>query len=114
MNCVSIPKYFELAIIDIGSAIVLGGLVNITANIIAKKFDLTFAATIIIQFTAIVMVLYLLKHKSHKLGFFWRGENAYGLLFTAIFVASQKNLYKFFNHFCNHQSHIERVILDNI
>ncbi|AZL89105.1 hypothetical protein QKC54_gp0736 [Megavirus baoshan] len=99
------PKTFEQSILgytfevisDIFLGIVLGIGINILVDYIGELLHLSFLVKIIIQFMFIVLILYFLKIDSSQLYSSWRGHTSYGIIFTSVFIATQRNLVKLFN-----------------
>jgi len=92
------PKYALEIIADIFLGIVLGLSVNFFVDYLGKKFGLKFYAKLIIQIILIILVLYVMKVDSKYLYESWKGETSYGIIFTSIFLAVQKNLMHFLEY----------------
>jgi len=86
---------FEI-LADIFLGIALGIIVNFISSCIAKLLDLSIYAAFVIQLILIIIVLYVLKIDSKYLYGSWKGQTNYGIIFTAIFLAVQRNLIRFF------------------
>ncbi len=93
---------FEIAA-DIILGIVLGTIVNTCANYIGRVFGLNRICILIVQFFFICIVLYFMKIDSRYLYHTWRGQTNYGIVFTAVFLASQKNMIKLFEDIYNEE-----------
>ncbi|XWV25698.1 hypothetical protein QJ857_gp0023 [Tupanvirus soda lake] len=81
---------------DMALGIVLGISVNVLSDFIAKTLKLPRFGLIIVQFILICLVLYVMKIDSKYLYESWKGQTSYGIVFTAVFLAVQKNLIRFF------------------
>lgn len=91
----SYPAYaFEITA-DIVLAVLLGIGVNKLTNVIAKHFGLHIYAKLLLQLVFIITILYIMKIDSKYLYSSWKGQTNYGIIFTAIFLAVQKNVTKF-------------------
>lgn len=88
---------FEISA-DIVLGLVLGLFVNIVADFIGKIFGINIIGILIIQFILICLVLYILKVDSKYLYKSWKGKTSYGIVFTVVFFAVQKNVVKFFDY----------------
>lgn len=86
---------FEI-IADIALGVFLGVLVNMFTNFIAEIFKLPRLAKIAVQLALIICVLYVMKIDSKYLYKSWKGQTSYGIIFTAVFLAVQRNLITFF------------------
>ena len=86
---------FEVAA-DIVLGVVLGVSVNICADFIGKVFNLNRIGILLVQFMLICIVLYIMKIDSKYLYQSWKGQTSYGIIFTAVFLAVQKNMISFF------------------
>ena len=86
---------FEIAT-DILLGVVLGVIVNMVADYVGKILHLPRYGVLVVQFFLICGVLYLLKVDSKYLSQSWKGQTSYGIVFTAVFLAVQKNLINFF------------------
>lgn len=88
---------FDIAA-DIVLGLVLGTIVNVSADFVGKLLKLPSFGVLIIQFIFICVVLYTLKIDSKHLYQTWEGKTNYGIIFTAVFLASQKNIISFFEN----------------
>ncbi len=84
--------------LDIILGLVLGLFVNMVADFIGKIFGMNLIGILIIQFILICLVLYILKVDSKYLYKAWKGQTSYGIVFTVVFFAVQKNIVKFFDY----------------
>ncbi|XWV24465.1 hypothetical protein QJ856_gp0021 [Tupanvirus deep ocean] len=89
-------KYSFEVISDIILGVVLGVTVNIAADFIAIKLGLPRIGLIIVQIFLICLVLYIMKIDSKYLYESWKGQTNYGIVFTAVFLAVQRNIIRFF------------------
>lgn len=81
---------------DMALGMFLGVMVNIISDKIAWLFKLPRIAKLIVQIFLITVVLYIMKVDSKYLYSSWRGQTSYGIVFTAVFLASQKNIVQLF------------------
>ena len=88
---------FEV-VADVILAVFLGIIVNMIADYIGKFFNLPFCAILIVQLILISLVLYIMKIDSKYLYSSWKGQTNYGIIFTSVFLAVQKNMIKFFEN----------------
>lgn len=91
-------EYTASLSVDIALGAGLGLLVNITVIALTKEFKLSPMAQIVIQFSMIICVLYVLKHISFLGYTIWSGPTAYGILFVSVFLGVQSNIFNLFNH----------------
>ena len=91
-NKKSLPKFALEVTSDVILGISLGILVDKLANIIAKYLNAGKIAKLFIQLLLIIIVLYLMKIDEGNLYASWQTEQGYGILFMALFLASQRNL----------------------
>jgi hypothetical protein len=77
---------------DLILGISLGILVDKLADIVAKYFGLGNIARLFIQLFFIIVVLYMMKLNAMHMYASWHTEQGYGIVFIALFLASQKNL----------------------
>jgi hypothetical protein len=90
---------FSLEIVaDVMMGIFLGIMVNWVATYLGRAFNLSFLATILVQFLLICMVLYLLKINADYLYKAWEDASGYGIIFTGVFLGVQRNLINFFEN----------------
>ena len=89
------PQYTFEVLADIVLAILLGITVNKLTNHIAKYLGLNKYAKLVVQLVLIIIVLYIMKIDSKYLYASWKGETSYGIVFTTVFFAIQKNLTSF-------------------
>ncbi|AEQ33047.1 hypothetical protein [Acanthamoeba polyphaga mimivirus] len=87
---------FEI-IADIFLGLVLGIGINVFVDHIGELLHLSFLVKIIIQLMFIIVILYFLKIDSNQLYSSWKGHTSYGIIFTSVFIASQRNLIKLFD-----------------
>ena len=92
----SFPTYALEVITDIGLGVFAGLTVNICADFIGSVFKLNRIGILIVQLFLITVVLYIIKVDSRYLYSTWKGETNYGIIFTAVFLAVQRNMVKFF------------------
>lgn len=100
---VSFPVYALEVLSDIGLGVIAGLTVNISADFIGKLFKLNRIGILIVQLFLITVVLYVIKIDSRYLYSTWRGETNYGIIFTAVFLAVQKNMVRFFEDIYNEE-----------
>nr|URM62011.1 hypothetical protein [Mimivirus sp.] len=93
----SILGYTFEVIADIFLGLVLGIGINVFVDYIGEFLHLSFLVKIIIQFIFIILILYFLKIDSKQLYSSWKGHTSYGIIFTSVFIASQRNLIKLFD-----------------
>ena len=91
----SFPRYALEVTSDIVLAILLGVTVNQVSNWIGKTFKLPYYGKMIVQLILIILVLYIMKVDSQYLYQSWKGQTSYGIIFTAVFLAVQKNVMVF-------------------
>lgn len=91
----SYPHFAIEVIIDTLLGIMLGILIDKLSDIIGEH--LSFSAKMIVQFILIITVLYVMKNNSKYLYESWVTKGDYGILFTAVFLTSQKNVIMFMN-----------------
>lgn len=84
---------FEI-IADIILGIALGLTVNKVSNRLSNFLNLNVYLKYGFQLLLNIGVLYILKVDSKYLYTSWKGKTSYGIIFTAMFIASQKNLTK--------------------
>ena len=94
----SFPRYAFEVVADIVLAVLLGVAVNQISNWIAKSFHLPKYGKLIIQIILIILVLYIMKIDSKYLYNSWKGQTNYGIIFTAVFLAVQKNVTSFMDN----------------
>ena len=92
----SYPYYAFEIITDIVLRIIAGVTVNICANSVGRFLGLNRIGILIVQLFLITIVLYIMKVDSIYLYSTWQGETNYGIVFTAVFFAVQKNMMSFF------------------
>ncbi len=95
----SIFDYAFEVIADIFLGVVLGVSVNAITDFVARELGLPTYAKLALQFTLIIIVLYILKIDSKYLYSSWKGQTNYGIVFTAVFFAVQKNMLKFLKQY---------------
>ena len=106
----SFPKYaFEVSA-DIVLGLVLGVTVNIVTNKIGEIFKLKNSGKLIIQIFLNICILYTLKVDSKYLYDTWKGQTNYGVVFTAVFLASQRNLINLFTDIYDEENNSFRNI----
>ena len=89
--------YYAFEIIsDIVLGVILGVLLNAFVDYLGQILNMPFYAIIILQVFLIIVVLYYLKVDSIHLYAAWRGQAGYGIIFTSVFLAVQKNIIIFF------------------
>ena len=88
----SFPRYAFEIVADMLLAITLGIVINTITNFLAKLFNLSIYVKIVVQLVLIILVLYIMKIDSKYLYSSWKGQTSYGIIFTAIFLATQKNI----------------------
>lgn len=91
----SYPSYAFEILADIFLGTILGFTVNTITDIISEKLHLSKYMKLILQLFFITVVLYVMKVDSRYLYASWKGETNYGIIFTAIFIGSQRNVIKF-------------------
>ena len=91
----SFPLYAFEIIADMVLAILLGLSVNGVSNFIERNLGLPKYGKISVQMALIIIVLYIMKIDSKYLYPSWKGQTGYGIIFTAIFLAVQKNITSF-------------------
>lgn len=104
------PKYaFEITA-DVVLGLVLGVSVNIVSNKIAVILKLRNFLKIVVQIFLNIFILYVLKIDSKYLYDTWKGETNYGIVFTSVFLASQRNLVHLFTDIYDEESNNFRNI----
>lgn len=93
---ISYPVYALEIITDILLGVIAGVTVNICANSVGRLLGLNRIGILIVQLFLITIVLYIIKIDSKYLYSTWKGETNYGIVFTAVFFAVQKNMMSFF------------------
>lgn len=88
------PRYALELIVDTALGIFLGILIDKSANAIGSYLELSDPVKLSIQFFLIILVLYIMKINSKYFYESWHGPAGYGIIFIAVFLASQKNLTK--------------------
>lgn len=91
----SFPRYAFEVVADIVLAVLLGIAINQISNWIGKTFKLPKYGKLIVQLILIILVLYIMKVDSKYLYASWKGQTNYGIIFTAVFLAVQKNVMGF-------------------
>ena len=91
----SFPLYAFEIVADMVLAIILGLGVNGIANFIGKSVGIHRYGKLSVQLFLIIIVLYIMKIDSKYLYPSWKGQTGYGIIFTAIFLAVQKNITSF-------------------
>lgn len=81
--------------VDILLGVVLGIIINKLADFIGQKLQLDFYSKMFIQLILIIIVLYFMKIESKYLYKSWYGDQSYGIVFTSIFLSSQRNIARF-------------------
>lgn len=89
------PMYAFEIIADIILAILLGVAVNQLSDWFGKKFNLPKYGKLLIQLFLIILVFYIMKIDSRYLYESWKGQTNYGIIFTSVFLAVQKNAVSF-------------------
>lgn len=97
----SFIRYTVDLTLDAALGVVLGLLVDKITDIIAFHLKLNYVSKIILQLLLIVIVFYYLKVESKYLYESSLGDTAYGIIFPALFLASQKNLFNFIDQLHN-------------
>lgn len=92
----SFPSYSFEIISDIFLGIVLGVLVNTVSSLLALKLNWSKFTLVTFQFALITIILYIMKIDSKYLYSSWKGHTSYGIMFTTVFLAVQKNVIIFF------------------
>ena len=93
---VSFPIYALEILTDIALGVISGVAVNICADFIGRIMGLNRIGILLVQLFLITIVLYIIKTDSKYLYSTWKGETNYGIVFTAVFFAVQKNMMMFF------------------
>jgi uncharacterized membrane protein (Fun14 family) len=93
---ISFPHYALEIITDVGLGVILGLSVNIATNFIGRIFKLNRVGILLVQLCLITIVLYVIKIESKHLYSSWKGKTDYGIIFISVFMASQKNVVRFF------------------
>lgn len=101
----SFPEYAFEIIADIILGIVLGVLVNMIVDYVSDYFKLPMFIKLLLQLFLIIVVLYILKIDSKYLYDSWKGSTNYGIVFTAVFLAVQKNMVKLFTNLYDDETH---------
>lgn len=91
----SFPLYAFEIVADMVLAILLGLSVNGVSNFVERNLGLPKYGKISVQMALIIIVLYIMKIDSKYLYPSWKGQTGYGIIFTAIFLAVQKNITSF-------------------
>jgi len=91
----SFPMYAFEVTADIVLAVLLGVAVNQFTNWVAHKLRIGKYSKLIIQLILIILILYIMKIDSKYLYQSWKGQTNYGIIFTAVFLAVQKNVTMF-------------------
>lgn len=89
-------EYAFEVISDIVLGVALGVIINMIVDYLGNLLGLPFSVKLLIQLTFIILILYFLKIDSNVLYSSWKGHTSYGIIFTSVFIAAQKNLIKFF------------------
>lgn len=93
----SFPHYTTEILSDIVLGCVLGIFVNTLANIIGRDVGADRNGVLAIQLALIIVVMYILKVDSRYLNRTWRGSTDYGVIFTVVFLSTQRNVALVFN-----------------
>jgi hypothetical protein len=94
----SFPMYSLEVITDLILGAVLGVIVNTMADYIGNLFKLPFWGVLVVQLFLISVFLYVMKIDSKYLYNSWKGQTSYGIVFTSVFLAVQKNMLRFFEN----------------
>lgn len=89
--------------VDIFLGIILGIIVNRISDIIGRQLKLEFNTKMFIQLILIILVLYYMKVESKYLYDSWTGDQSYGIVFTSIFLSSQKNITTFIENIYSYE-----------
>jgi len=94
----SLPRYALEITTDGLTGVVLDILINKFADFIGSYFKKSKIVTLTVQLMLIILILYLMKVESNHLYASWQGNQSYGIVFIAVFLASQKNLTSFIKY----------------
>jgi uncharacterized membrane protein YvlD (DUF360 family) len=97
------PAYAFEVVSDIILGIVLGISVNMFVNYVGKILHLPVQIKLLFQLFIIIAVLYIMKIDSKYLYSSWKGQTSYGIIFTTVFFAVQKNMVQLFEVLYNYE-----------
>lgn len=91
----SFVEYTLEFVFDCALGVVLGLFTNFVSDQLQKFFGYHNMVKLIMQLLLIAVFLYVFKYFSSDIARTWRNEMDYGIVFIAMFLASQKNFVYF-------------------
>lgn len=101
----SIGLYGTNIVLEFVYGITLGIIVNQISNYIAIHLDLNINEKMIIQLILIICVLYYIKGHLFGINGIWQVADPTDIIFIALFIGSQINIFHFIRHIYANISH---------